>query len=209
MDGTLMDPNGSIRVAIDGAVESAGFAAFEDDEVLIGMPLREILQKRTTDPELVEAMVEAFRRITLEEAWRLAAWYPGLKEAVAWCRDRGLKTGVVTTKGQLEADTLLARRQEAHLFDAVVGDDDVRPVKPNPAPVLEALRQLNVPATEAVMIGDTSFDVDAGRAAGCATIGVNWGHGSGGYGPEAADFVVNSPESLIEALSSLLEGHNA
>lgn len=207
MDGTLLDPNGSIRGALDAAVAYGGFDPFGEDDVLIGMPLRDILRTRTQDDDVIEAMVEEFRRVSYEETWRMVAWYPGIRETLAWCRDQGLKTAVVTTKGELEAEVLLEKLDARHLFDAVVGDDDVRALKPDPAPVLEACRRLGVAPRNAVMVGDTCYDVDAGRAAGCATIGVGWGHGRGAHGAGHADHVVDHEVALLRTLQELA-GHN-
>lgn len=208
MDGTLLEPNGSIRGALNAAVRSAGFDPFEDDEVLIGMPLREILHRRTKDARTIESMVEEFRRVSYEEAWRLVAWYPGVRETVQWCRDQGLKTAVVTTKGELEAQILLEHLGDEALFDVVIGDDDERALKPHPAPVQAALAALGVRAREAVMVGDTQFDVEAGKAAGCRTVGVAWGHGGSAYGVGGADFVVQSAPALQEVLQGMLGRHN-
>lgn len=207
MDGTLLDPNGSIRGALDAAVRFGGFAPFAEDEVLIGMPLRDILWTRTQDPKLIEAMVDEFRRVSYEETWRIVQWYDGVLEALAWCRSVGLKTAVVTTKGEYEADLLLQNLESRHLFDTVVGDDDVRALKPDPAPVLEACRRLGVAPAEAIMVGDTVYDVDAGRAAGCTTVGVGWGHGHGAHGAQHADTVVADGAALLETLQRLC-GHN-
>lgn len=207
MDGTLLDPNGSIRGALDAAVVFGGFAPFSEDEVLIGMPLRDILRMRTDDAAAIEAMVDEFRRVSYEEAWRIVSWYPGILDILTWCRDQGLQVGVVTTKGEYEADLLLRNLDQRDLFDTVVGDDDVRALKPDPAPVREALRRLDVAPEDAVMIGDTCYDVDAGHAAGCTTIGVLWGHGAGGHGPEGADYVVGDRDALLRTLQELA-GHN-
>ncbi len=203
LDGTLLDPNGSIRAALDGAVRSEGFAPFAPEEVLIGMPLRDILLKRTHDGAAIERMVDEFRRISYEESWRLARWCEGVRDVVLWCRARGMATAIVTTKGEREAQVLLEKIGDVSLFDTIVGDDDVRPLKPDPAPVQEALERLDVAATDAVMIGDTMYDVQAGRAAGCKTIGVAWGHGSGSHGAEAADHWVPDARALQAALTAL------
>lgn len=207
MDGTLLDPNGSIRGALDAAIRRGGFAPIPEDEVLIGMPLRDILRRRTQDEDAIEAMVDEFRRVSYEETWRIVSWYPGILEALAWCRNVGIQTAVVTTKGELEADVLLRNLDARHWFDTVVGDDDVRPLKPDPAPVLAACRRLDVAPEAAVMIGDTVYDVDAGRAAGCTTIGVGWGHGSGIHSAQGADHIVHEAAQLLRTLQELA-GHN-
>lgn len=206
MDGTLLNPNGSIRDALDAALRFGGFAPFAPEEVLIGMPLRDILHKRTNDAAAIEAMVEEFRRISYEEAWRMVAWYDGVRKTVAWCREQGWKTAVVTTKGEHEADLLLRNLGDRDLFDAVVGDDDVRALKPDPAPVLEACARVGVAPSDAVMVGDTRYDVEAGHAAGCATIGVAWGHGAGSHGARAADAFVHDARQLRAAIGAATSG---
>lgn len=200
LDGTLLDPAGSIRAAIEGALALHGYGAFAEHEVLIGMPLRDILRLRTDDPDEVEAMVERFRDLYTSETWRLARFIPGTLEVVGRCREAGLQTAIVTTKGEQEAIDLLSNLQVADRFDTIVGDDDVRPTKPDPAPVIAACGRLGRHPRDACMIGDTVFDIEAGRAAGAYTIGVQWGHGRSGHGVEQADAVVADPQALWDAI---------
>lgn len=177
LDGTLLDPNGSIRQTLDRVVVDAGFAPFSQDEVLIGMPLRDILRLRTSDADAVEAMTRAYRRIYNQDTWRLVSYYPGMRELVQALRAEGMHTAIVTTKGEEEAKQLMRDLGDERLFDTVVGDDDVRPLKPDPAPVIAACGRLTRHPRDACMVGDTTFDMEAGRKAGTYTIGVAWGHG--------------------------------
>lgn len=202
LDGTLLDPNGSIRHAIDAAVEWGGYGRFAEHEVLIGMPLRDILHLRTDDAEAVEAMVRRFRHVYLEESWRLARFIPGTMEAVRAVRDQGIQTAIVTTKGEDEARTVLSRLGVAGDFDTIVGDDDVRPLKPDPAPVIAACGRLGHHPRDACMVGDTVYDIAAGRKAGAYTIGVLWGHGAHAeLGAAGADVTVTDAAGLSEALA--------
>ena len=50
--------------------------------------------------------------------------------------------------------------------------------KPHPEPVLKTLRELGFKAAEAVVVGDTTFDIDMGRRAGATTVGVTYGNGT-------------------------------
>ena len=187
-----------------------GHDRFEDDEVLIGMPLRDILRRRTPDPAAIDDMVEAFRDHYVDEAWRAVQAYPGVLEAVQALRDDGLRTAVVTTKGEAEAEAVLRNLGLRGLFDTVVGDDDVRPVKPDPAPVIAACGRLGRRPIDAAMVGDTSFDIDAGRAAGAYTVGVRWGTGwSWGAAPDGADAVVQDADELLGALRAWASGGSA
>lgn len=203
LDGTLLDPGGSIRACIDHAVGAEGLRPFAAEEVLIGMPLRQILRTRTQEEECIERMVHAFRHHYENEAWRLARWYDGMEGLVARCREAGLHTAIVTTKGEAEAAALMRNLEATHLWDTIVGDDDQRPLKPDPAPVVAACERLERHPSDAVMVGDTSFDMDAGRAAGAHTIGVRWGSGwQWGAAPEGAHVIVDDAAELWDAIQA-------
>jgi phosphoglycolate phosphatase len=204
LDGTLLDPAGSIRDAIGHAIATERLPAFAPGEVLIGKPLREILRTRSTDEAQVERMVQRFRARYLDHGWTLAFWYPGVREVVAGLRTRAA-TAIVTTKGEHEASGLMDRIGASGLWDTIVGDDDVRPLKPDPAPVLEACRRVGVRPAHTVMVGDTRYDVEAGRAAGTYTIGVAWGTGAAwDAGPEGADVIVADAPALRRTLHDWL-----
>lgn len=180
IDGTILDANLSIRDTMNRVLAEEGQPTFgkAELEALIGNPLRVILSRKCKDTAVVERMTHRYRAAYGESGWLLADLFPGIEGLLPRLRSRGVRTGIVTSKGQQESETLLRDLGVAHLFDAVVGDDDRRPLKPDPAPVLEAVRRLGVPLQEAVMVGDTRFDVASGRAAGVRTIGVLWGNGS-------------------------------
>ena len=201
LDGTVLDPNGSIRATIDHVLAAAGLEPIAPEEVLVGMPLRDILALRAAEPARVEALVAHYRRHFGDTTWRLVRWIPGVRGVVEGLRAQGTRTAVVTTKGEGEADRLLRDLGVRGLFDTVVGDDDERPVKPDPAPVLEACRRLGVAPWEAAMVGDTRFDVEAGRAAGCRTVAVLWGHGTPEVGAQA-DAMAADAASLARLLAA-------
>lgn len=201
LDGTLLDPGSSIRHSIQHAVRSEALREFAQGEVLIGMPLREILRTRTDDDACIDRMVGAFRTYYLDTGWRHARWFDGMQEMVARLRDDGFQTAILTTKGEEEAAHFMERLRAAHLWDTIVGDDDVRPLKPDPAPVVAACARLDRHPRDAAMVGDTSFDVDAGRAAGAHTIGVRWGSGwHWDAAPDQADVLVDDPQQLYDAI---------
>ncbi|MCZ6892159.1 MAG: HAD-IA family hydrolase, partial [Chloroflexi bacterium] len=90
----------------------------------------------------------------------------------------------------------------ADLFSAIVGLEDVTRFKPDPEPVEVALRRLSVAPQEAVMVGDSPADIEAGRAAGCLTCHATWGlpaadRSSADLG---ADMVAETPEAILRLL---------
>jgi phosphoglycolate phosphatase len=180
LDGTLLDSTLSIRETMNLVLAERGLPPFTRAELdaLIGQPLRHILATKTKDAAVVEAMTHRYREAYNETGWVTVRVGEGLLDLVRDLRAAGVHQGIVTSKGQRETETLLTDLGIAQLFDAVVGDDDLRPLKPDPEPVREALRQLDVAPSAAVMVGDTRFDAEAARAAGVACIGVLWGMGS-------------------------------
>jgi len=86
-------------------------------------------------------------------------------------------------------------------FDAIVCGDGVKHPKPAPDAVLEVLRRMDVPAAEALVVGDMPVDIEMGRAAGVRTCGVLWGNASRDQLAAAgADFIAASMEDIVATL---------
>jgi 2-phosphoglycolate phosphatase len=216
LDGTLLESDLSIRDTMNRVLAERGLGTFTRAELdaLIGKPLRDILAQRSPDQAAVEAMAQRYRSVYTESGWVTVLLHPGVEDVVRSLRAEGVRQGVVTSKGQNEAEQLLHDLGLASLFDAVAGDDDVRRLKPDPAPVLAACERLGVPTSDAIMVGDTEFDVRAGRAAGARTVGILWGHGTEASLRRAgADHVVADAKELRSCLDRWLRSpvgrHNA
>ena len=180
IDGTILDANLSIRDTMNRVLLERGQPTFTKAELdrLIGNPLRMILAEKCKDPKVVEEMVPRYRMAYGESGWLLADLFPGVHDLLVRLRGRGVATGIVSSKGQRESEVLLSDLGIAGLFDCVVGDDDVRPLKPDPAPVAHGCALLGMGPAETVMVGDTRFDILSAKAAGLQAIGVLWGNGS-------------------------------
>jgi 2-phosphoglycolate phosphatase len=177
LDGTLLESHQSIRETMNAVLAERGLPTFAPGELksLVGQPLRVILATKCMDQAVVESMALRYREVYNERAWVTVTLHAGMEGVLAEVAARGTLQAIVTSKGEEEARTLLFDLGILDHFQTVVGDDDVRPLKPDPAPVVEACRRLGVAPADAVMVGDTPFDVTAGRGAGVRTIGVLWG----------------------------------
>ena len=177
VDGTLLESRLSIRNTMNTVLAERGLGTFTRAELdlQIGRPLRDILAEKCKDASVVEAMTHRYREVYNESGWTTAHIFAGLEELVRKLKGDGWLQGVVTSKGQRETELLLLDMGLSGVFDVVVGDNDSRPLKPDPAPVRDACAQLQVKPGEAVMVGDTRFDVEAGLGAGAHVIGVLWG----------------------------------
>jgi HAD superfamily hydrolase (TIGR01549 family) len=113
-----------------------------------------------------EGKVALLRKRELEAAG-MATLAPGVTELFDWLESRNVKRGVITRNSR-EVVELIARKQSVD-FGVVVGREDAPP-KPDPECILLACRTLEVDPDRSVMVGDFTFDIEAGRGAGCRTV---------------------------------------
>jgi phosphoglycolate phosphatase len=108
---------------------------------------------------------------------------------------QGEKMAVVTNKPFELTMTLLNELGLIAFFNVIIGGDGTLPKKPDPLPVLQALRELQADLSRAVMIGDHHTDLRAGRAAGIKTCFCAFGVGNDGGEPY--DFLARTPADLL------------
>jgi phosphoglycolate phosphatase-like HAD superfamily hydrolase len=112
--------------------------------------------------------------------------------------------GVVTTRSTRSAAQLLDALGLVDAFQVVANARSTLRIKPHPAPIRWAAKQLAVPPTACLMVGDTSVDMRAARAAGAQAVGVLCGFGDRHELTEAgAQAVIESPAELPDLLSRL------
>lgn len=177
LDGTLIDSiplimesfRHTMRVHLGAVPDDTGWRAG------FGTPLRPQLRKFARDDEHAERMVDTYRAYTDAHHDRLLASYPGVDGALAALRAAGARLAVVTSKTHALARRGLSRCGLDEYFGVLVGADDVQRHKPHPAPVLAALERLSAEPEDAVFIGDSPHDIEAGRAAGVRTAAALWG----------------------------------
>lgn len=177
LDGTLID---SIELIL-GAARHA-FVGFQgrapsDEEwrAGIGRPLQTVLREFAPDDAEAARLFGRYRAYQLEHHDRLVRPYEGIVETVRWLADAGHPMALVTSKSDWLAEKALVFVGLHGLIPTIVGCDTCVNHKPHPEPVERALGLLGVPAGHAVFVGDSPHDVESGRAAGVATVGVTWG----------------------------------
>jgi phosphoglycolate phosphatase len=117
-------------------------------------------------------------------------------------RSRGMPWGIVTNKATRFSEPLVAAMGlHTHTATLVCGDTTPH-AKPHPAPLLEAARRMGFAATDCFYVGDDLRDVQAGRAAGMATVAAAWGYLGEGESIQTwgADHVIQTPDQLLTLL---------
>ncbi len=123
----------------------------------------------------------------------------GTAEALRALTGKGYRLGIVTTRSRRDAEAYLRQFALDGLFGAVVTRDDVRRLKPHPAPVREAARALGLEPAQCIVVGDTGVDVRAATAAGALAVGVLCGFGLRND-LEEANLVLDSTAQLADWL---------
>jgi len=199
LDGTLID---SVRLILDSyhhTLERHGLDPRSDDYWLAGLgtPLRVQFQPWAENPERLEAMIGTYREYNLTHHDTRVTAYPGVVEVVRAIRAAGYRTGLVTSKNKPGALRGLRLVGLEDAMELVIGADDVVNPKPHPEPVEAALRQLGEPAAGALYVGDSTHDMESGRAAGVQTAAALWGP----FGRE--HLVGSSPDYWLETPGDL------
>jgi pyrophosphatase PpaX len=178
LDGTLID---SIELILNSArhafIGFAGQAPTDDDwRAGIGRPLQTVLREYAQDDETEAArLLVRYREYQLVHHDRLVQAYPGVVDTLRQFAAEGHPMAVVTSKSDWLAVKGLEHVGMADLFPVVVGCDTCVNHKPHPEPVERALALLDMPATNAIFVGDSPHDIESGRAALVYTVGVSWG----------------------------------
>lgn len=209
VDGTLIDSQAHILAAMEHAFGASGAALPTRAEVLaiVGLSLPVAVDRLVPhlDEDTRAAIVAGYKAsFGALRAETLSPLYPGAAAALDALRARpGHLLGVATGKSRRGLTHVLkAHGLDGHFATTQVADD--HPSKPDPAMLRAALAETGARPAQAVMIGDTTFDIEMGRAAGMATVGVGWGyHPAGALARAGADRVIAEFSDLVPALDSL------
>ena len=172
-DGTLIDTNDLIFQSYRTAFKSVLDRDISDEEILTlyGRPLRGSLMEYG---EPWERLYNAYRDFNETRHDDLAKGFEGAAEGVRLIREMGFKTGIVTAKRLHMVKRGLSIMGLEDAFDVIVTPDDTDKSKPDPEPVLCGCKKLNVLPGETLYVGDSIFDMQAGKAAGALLCAVKY-----------------------------------
>ena len=133
--------------------------------------------------------------------------YPGLRALVSALGVSGIKWGVVTNKLSRFAHPLMEKMNFNPPADIVITPDDVSHPKPHPESLILACKRLNCPPDRSVFVGDHRRDIEAGKAAGCATIAAAYGYLADGESATAwkADAIAYNSLELSQMIENQLQ----
>ena len=178
-DGTLVDSIGRIVTAMHGAADSCGVARCTDEQVkaIIGLGLPEAiatLYPQLDDLQLIERFRQCYSDCYLQLEAQPSPLFAGVAEALDGFRADGYRLAVATGKTRHGLQRVLAGRGWLDYFDVTRCADETAS-KPDPLMLHEILAHCRVPAHQALMVGDSSFDLLMARHAGMDSVAVGYG----------------------------------
>ena len=202
LDGTMVDTLGDFAVSLnhmlgDLSLPAVAPAAIEKmvgkgSEHLILSALAHVMSSGGAAPGGADAeMLHARAQALFDQAWERyqhhylaingqhSAVYPGVVEGLKALRSRGLRLACLTNKPTSFAKPLLAAKGLDGFFDFAFGGDAFARKKPDPLPLVKTCEALGTAPARTLMIGDSSNDAKAARAAGCPVVLVTYGYNHG------------------------------
>lgn len=207
LDGTLLDTSPDLTAAVNHALVAAGRAPLTPDQVkpMIGGGAKVMLERTLAATGGCEP--DEFRRLYK----LLLAYYgdhlavgtqpfPGALAALDALAERGVTVAIVTNKFEAFAVSLLNQLGLSARFACVIGGDTMGKgnAKPSPAPIHAMIERCG--GGRAAFVGDSIYDIDAGKAAGVPTVAVGFGFLTQPVETLGADAIIARYDELIPTL---------
>ena len=175
LDGTLVNTTPLILESFRHTFKQFGMPVPSDGELVagFGLPMRTAVTAYMPD-EMADEFCDAYRAYQRTRYDELIEGIDGVAETLSALKQRGIKMAVVTSKKRPAAIRDLGCYNLVEYFDTIIACDDCAENKPLPGPSLMALKRLGLNGTDCLAVGDSPYDLQSARAAGCKTAAVRY-----------------------------------
>lgn len=208
LDGTLLNTLEDIADSTNYALRKCGFPERTIEEVnsFIGNGTNHLIANAVptaTPKEKLEECTRIYRNHYSSNSDNKTAPYPGILEILSQLKDNNYKLAVVSNKFDSAVKELCKKYFKDYL-EIAIGESPLIQRKPAPDTLFEAMKQLGASKEECIYVGDSDVDVKTAHNAGIPCIGVAWGfRGRSLLEAEGADYIIDTPEEIFEALHNL------
>lgn len=194
-DGTLADTAPGIVLTMQSTFHELGLPVPSEEAVrqTIGLPLGDALP--LLGAPAAEGMAVYQRLFPSCELTHISI-FPEVQETLTRLKANGIRMAICTSRNKESLDSIVTRHGLEGFFETVVTGSDGIPAKPAPDMVLTLLRRMGI--GQALVVGDTTFDIGMGNAAGCPTCAVTYGNHS------AEQLQTAHPTYIIDRFSQLI-----
>ncbi len=202
LDGTLVDTSIDITNALNYALKPYGLKNLTVDDTvkMVGEGITRLIEKLLGDEKIQarDDVIKKFLDYYSEHLIDYSSVYPYVKETLD--KLDGYKRAVISNKREYLSTELLGKLDLLKYFNLVIGSDTTPEKKPSAIPVIHAVTKLGVSPQESIIVGDSSYDIEAGKKAGLKTVAVTYGYRERQYLMDA-DYMIDSMEKLLELLT--------
>ncbi len=207
LDGTLVDTGPDLAAALNHALATLGRPPLAQGAVqdMVGSGALKLIERGLAATgeearELTASLMPVFLDYYAANIADYSQPFPGVVAAMDALAAEGCTLAICTNKTERLARLLIDKLGWTARFAAILGGDSLAVRKPDPEHLLATIRAAGGAAADAAFVGDTHFDINAGRAAGVPTIAVGFGFSTEPIDTLGASAVIHHYDELIPAL---------
>ena len=199
-DGTLADTRDAVVTTALQTLADLGFAPLAPEEIVVrmGLPLVEVFVAAGVPAERRGQAVQRYRQRFLDNAGRVEL-YPGVLACLQALSAAGIPLGITSSRVKATLVPLLDQLGVHAYFREVLGGEDAVQAKPAPDLVHGLAQRLQLSAVSMLVVGDTTYDIEMGHAAGAWTCAVTYGS------HDAARLRGANPHHVLDSLADLYD----
>lgn len=204
-DGTIGDTRSIIVKTLNQTLSAMGFQERSSDECAstIGLPLEQAFKTLIpTDDDTAAACAATYRRLfEVNNTSDSVSAFPHVSDTINELHKRGCTLTIASSRGHDSICGFLRNMGLYGIITYIIGADDLQNAKPHPEAVLKTLAAFRCRPEDAIVVGDTVYDIEMGKRAGTKTIGVTYGNGTREQLEAAhADYIVDSFDALSDII---------
>jgi len=204
LDGTLVDTVQDITDALNHALAPHGikYLTVKETVGLVGEGITRLVEKLLPEEMqyLKDEVIEKFLAYYSEHLTNHSNVYPHVRETLEVLGH--YKKAVISNKRETLSRGLLEELNLAHYFDLIIGSDTAGERKPSPIPVFYVISEIGATPMESIIVGDSNYDIEAGKKAGTRTVAVTYGYRKREFLMEA-DYLIDDLRELIPLLQKI------
>jgi len=206
VDGTLVDSVPDLSWCLDETLKKVGLPPRGEAAARkwVGNGVIRIVERGIAndldaphDEAIFKDAMPIFRELYAENTSKRSKLYPGVREGVDYLKSTGIKIGCITNKDEQFTHPILKDLGLWNDFEIVISGDTLEKKKPDPLPLLHGAKMLGVKPENSLMLGDSTSDVKAARAAGFEIICMSYGYNHGD------DIRESNPDAVIDSMTEL------
>ncbi|NCD33938.1 MAG: HAD family hydrolase [Spartobacteria bacterium] len=209
LDGTLLNTLADLADAVNRTMRKHGYAEHPQDayRFFVGCGMEKLIIRALPEQARTPQVIADCKRDFMEDYgknWMNAtALYPGIAELLDNLQQNGIHMAVLSNKPHEMTKKCVETYMSSWAFDAVIGQIDGIPVKPDPSSANRIVKLINAKSDEFLYVGDSSVDMRTAAAADMTAVGVTWG-----FRPKkelidnGARYIIDHPSELAQIITS-------